>query len=322
MRPGLTPKEPAGEGHCPLASQLGTVEVFTPLLSEEPKGTAPLMGALYAAAPECSPCTEADAENGKVFRLFLELRSKRGGVVVRLVGAASINAEGRLDTSFENQPQTPFEKLILHLKGGPRASLATPQGCGPASTQSVLTPWSTPGTPNHEEPSIFNVGGCAGIFSPAFSAGTELPAAGRYSSFSLNVNRNDREANPKSLLVHMPPGLTAKIAGIPLCAEAQANKGTCSAASAVGTVSAGVGSGPQPLFEHGKAYLTGPLALYNKEGEHDPFGLSIVIPAVAGPYNLGNVVTTSGIQINRETAAVSVLTKELPQSHDGVPLRL
>jgi uncharacterized repeat protein (TIGR01451 family) len=322
MRPGLTPKEPAGEGHCPLASQIATVEVFTPLLTEQPKGTAPLKGALYAAAPECSPCSQQDAENGRIFRLFLQLQDKKAGVIVRLVGTSSINSAGRLETSFEDQPQTPFEKIILHLKGGPRASLATPQSCGPATTESILTPWSTPFTKNDNQASAFNVGGCEGRFSPSFTAGTEKPAAGQYSSFSLTVNRNDREANPEELLVQMPPGLTAKITGVTPCAEAQANAGTCGRESEIGTVSAGAGSGPHPLFEQGRAYLTGPLALYNKEGEHDPFGISIVIPAVAGPYNLGNVVTTSGIRIDPTTAAVGVISKGLPQTHDGIPLRL
>ena len=70
-----------------------------------------------------------------------------------------------------------------------------------------------------------------------------------------------------------------------------------------------------PSSTSGRVYLTGPY-------KGAPFGLSIVIPAVAGPFNLGNVVVRSAINVDPNTAAVTVTSDPLPQIKDGVPFRL
>ena len=64
-------------------------------------------------------------------------------------------------------------------------------------------------------------------------------------------------------------------------------------------------------------------------GPHDgaPFGLSVVTPAVAGPFNLGLVVVRARIDVNPVDSTSTVTTDEtgpysLPQILDGVPLRL
>ena len=49
----VEPVEPAA---CPLASQIGTVKVVTPLLEK------PLEGQVFLGEPECSPCSNTDAE--------------------------------------------------------------------------------------------------------------------------------------------------------------------------------------------------------------------------------------------------------------------
>jgi hypothetical protein len=61
--------------------------------------------------------------------------------------------------------------------------------------------------------------------------------------------------------------------------------------------------------------LTGPY-------KGSPFGLSIVVPTVAGPFNLGNVVVRAQVSIDPETTALTVTTDPLPQVIDGIPLRL
>ena len=65
----------------------------------------------------------------------------------------------------------------------------------------------------------------------------------------------------------------------------------------------------------GRVYLTGPYA-------GAPFGLTIVVPAVAGPFNLGNVVVRSRIDIDPGTSALTVTSGPLPQFLDGIPLRI
>jgi hypothetical protein len=68
-------------------------------------------------------------------------------------------------------------------------------------------------------------------------------------------------------------------------------------------------------------YITGPY-------KGAPYGLSIVVPAVAGPYTLagttgnGTVVNRSAISVNPETSALTVTSDPLPTELDGIPLQL
>jgi hypothetical protein len=311
-------------GHCPAASTLGSVEVLTPLLEK------PLTGHLYLAQPGCSgEHCETAAEEGKMYGVYLEVAGS--GVVVKLKGQVEVGGEGKhnglkpgqIRTTFTENPQFPFSAVKIHLHGGPRAPLANPQSCGTFTTTSELEAWSHTehgggeGTPDALSSNSFGIGGCAGNpFAPTFSAGTTSPIAGAYSPFVLSFSRQDREQDLAGLSVTLPPGLLGKIAGVPLCEEAQANAGTCGPESQIGTASVLAGPGEHQLYvSGGRVYLTTGY----KGG---PFGLSIVVPAVAGPFNLGNVVVRASIQINRETSQVTVVSDPLPQSRDGVPFRL
>ena len=132
----------------------------------------------------------------------------------------------------------------------------------------------------------------------------------------LTFSRQDREQDLSGLSETMPPGLLGKIAGIPLCGEAQANAGTCGEESQIGTTSVTAGAGEDPLsITGGRVYLT-----TSYKGQ--PFGLSIVVPAVAGPFNLGNVVVRASIHIDPNTSQITVTSDPLPQSRDGVPFRV
>jgi hypothetical protein len=282
---------------------------------------------MFVGAPECSPCTEEhhDGQSGKLLRLFLQVQDPPAGVIVKLHGITSANeSTGQLTTKFVEQPQQPFELLKVKLKGGPRATLANPQTCGTATTVAQLTPWSAPGTVIPRE-SSFNVEGCSPSpsFNPSFNAGTIGPnatTAGAYSAFSLTFGRNDRERNLSGLQVRMPLGLVGKIAGVAKCGQgeieaAEHNTGGCPASSELGTATSLAGPGPEPFQNVGHAYFTGPY----KEA---PFGIVVITPAVAGPFNLGNVVVRSAINIDSHTAAVTVTSDPLPQFRDGVQLRL
>jgi hypothetical protein len=303
-------------GSCPNASVLGTVEVVTPLLP------TPLKGQLFLGTPGCDPCSNADAADGNMFRLFIELQGS--GVVVKLPGTTYVNTStGQVTSTFLNNPQVPFSDLHLELKAGLRAPLATPQSCGTFATTSDFTPWSSPSTPDATPEFSFGIdwdgngGACPASLplTPQFSAGTSNPNAGQFSPFTLTFAREDREQDLSGIQVHMPPGLLGLLSGIPLCGETQAQLGTCSLSSRIGTTTVAAGPGPHPFYERGSIYLTGP---YNGA----PFGLSIVVPTVAGPFNLGNVVVRSKINIDPSTAALTVTSDPLPQILDGIPLRL
>jgi hypothetical protein len=299
-------------GTCPLASQIGTVKVTTPVLEET------LEGQVFQGEPECSPCTEADAREGRLLHLYLQIHSPARGITIKLPGVVRVDTHtGRLTSEFANNPQFPFSHLQLSFKGGPRAPLANPQTCGTFTTVSDLEPWSAPETPTKISESPFTITGCGSSmpFSPSFTAGTLSPAAAAYSPFTLTFSRNDGEQDLGALSVTTPPGLLGKLAGIPRCGEAEANAGTCSPESQIGTATATAGPGSEPFTETGgRVYLTGPY-------KGQPFGLSVVVPAKAGPFNLGNVVSRSAISVNPVTSAITVTSDPLPQLVDGVQLR-
>ena len=116
--------------------------------------------------------------------------------------------------------------------------------------------------------------------------------------------------------VTLPPGLVGKVAGVPKCSEAQANAGTCGAESLIGETIVVVGVGNDPyMVTGGKVYLTGPY-------EGAPFGLSIVTPVIAGPFDLGTVVVRAAIYIDPHTAQVTVTTDPIPHIIDGIPLQI
>jgi uncharacterized repeat protein (TIGR01451 family) len=304
-------------GHCPLKSQIGEVEVKTPLLPE------PLKGHVYLAQPQCSgggqeACRLEDATNGRLYAIYLEVSG--AGVIVKLKGNVSVNpSTGQITTTFKENPQLPFEELKLTIDGGQRAPLSNPQTCGTASAASELVPWSTPytptATPSSEPP--FTVSGCPNPmpFAPGFSAGTVTPSAGGFSPFTVTLTRRDGEQDFGGISVTLPPGVAGTIAKVPLCGEAEANAGTCSEASRIGTATVAAGAGSLPLWLSGRVYLTGPYG-------GAPFGLSVVVPAKAGPFDLGNEVVRSAISIDPHTAQVTVASEPLRLIRDGIPFRL
>ena len=314
-------------GACPQASQVGKVTIVSQLLEK------PLEGRVYVGQPACSPCDGSQVEDGELVKLYIEVEG--AGVLVKLPGSGSVNqSTGQLTTTFLNNPQLPFEKLTLKLKIGPRAPLESAQVCTSGLMASAtLTPWSvgatTPGgetvggTPT---PSPFAAEGPFGIsacppslpFEPGFSAGSESSNAGQFTNFDLTISRQDGEQSLSGITVHTPPGLLGKIAGIPRCEGTAAESSTepCPAGSQIGTATSAVGPGSEPYVDsEGKVYLTGAYG-------DGPFGLKVEVPAKAGPFNLGTVVVRSAITIDKRSGAITVTSNPLPQSIDGIPLRL
>jgi hypothetical protein len=310
-------------GHCPAASQIGTVELETPLLPQHS-----LKGRAYLAQPTCGgegepECTEQLAEEGKMYGLYFEIEGE--GAIIKLKGSVEAGgngqhsreaglAPGQLRTTFRENPQIPFSELKLKLKGGARAPLANPQSCGSFATATALTSWASP-TAVSSSSVPFAIGGCSGAFAPAFNAGTAAPLAGAFSPFTLTFSRHDGEQDLSSLTVTTPPGLLGVLKSVVQCPEPQASQGTCGEGSLIGHTEVAAGAGSHPFWVQGRVYLTGPYG-------GAPFGLSIVTPAKAGPFNLGNVIVRAKIEVNRNTTALTVTSDPLPQIIDGVPLRI
>jgi hypothetical protein len=305
-----------GPGSCPTGSQIGTVKVTTPLLPE------PLEGQVFLGTPHCDPCTDADASDGNMYRIFLQFEG--AGVVVKVEGKIFTNSStGQLTTTFKETPQLPVSDVQLHFNDGVRGALATPQSCGTFTSTADLTPWSSPITSDATPISQFNVdwngngGACPSVwpFNPSFSAGTSNPNAGQLSPLTVTFNREDREQDFSQIKVVTPPGLLGSLSSVPLCGEPQSDLGTCSASSQIGKMTVAAGPGSHPYYQQGQVYLTGPY-------KGAPFGLSIVVPTHAGPFNLGNVVVRATVSVDPSTTALTVTTDPLPQILDGIPLRL
>lgn len=304
----FTPAEPA----CPPASRLGSVELTTPALP----GT--LVGSVYLANQYENPF-------GSLLAGYIVIDDPTTGVVVKIPGELKADpSTGQITGVFKENPQLPFSDLKLHFFGGNRGELATPQSCGTFTTTSDLAPWSAPESGPDATPYSSYVinAGCTRGFAPSFLAGTVNSQAAAFSPFTLTLTRSDADQHLSGLTVTMPRGLLGSLKSVSQCPEPQASKGQCSTTSQIGEASAAAGVGTPYWVSGGRVYLTGP---YNG----GPFGLSIIVPAVAGPFNLGNVVVRSSIRIDPTTAQITVVSDPLPEMinsveglHSGIPADL
>ncbi len=284
----------AGEPTCPDSSKIGTVRIDTPLLTD------PLEGSVFLARQNENPFSS-------VLSLYIVAQDPTSGVLVKLAGHVQADpVTGRLTTVFDDNPQLPFEKLTLDLFSGPRGALATPDACGSFTTTSQLTPWSAPYQSDATISDSFTINsGCDGGFAPAFSAGVANPSAGASSTFTLNVSRADGQQHIRTITTTLPPGVLAKVGSVALCADAEGAAGTCNVSSQLGSADAAAGPGSNPFHIAGKVYLTGPY-------KGAPYGLSIVVPAIAGPFNLGTVVVRAAIKVDPIDAHVTVVSDDVP----------
>ena len=285
---------------CPDASKIGVVSIRTPLLDE------PMRGAVYLARQNDNPF-------GSLLALYIHVQGT--GQQIKLAGRVDPDPiTGRLTTTFDDNPQLPFERLDLRLKSGPRAPLTNPQTCGTYHSETTITSWAghsvSARTPMTIDEDCLPVG-----FDPSFEAGSVNPVGGASSSFSVTFGRGDHDQELGAIAVDMPEGLTGKVADAVLCADAQANAGACGEGSLIGSVTSAAGPGSQPYWLPGRVYLT--------EGyKGGQFGLSIVVPAVAGPFDLGNVVVRAAIFVDRNTAKLRVVSDPMPRILQGIVLQV
>lgn len=307
--------ESPGEQACPESSKVGTVEVRTPLLAN------PLTGAAYLATQYANPF-------GSLLALYIVVKDPVSGVLVKLAGEVRAQeGTGQLISTFKQTPQLPFEDLVLRFFGGARAPLGTPALCGSYTTVASFDPWS--GKPPVQAASVFRITSGPGAspcfdplpFGPSLTGGSLNLQAGAFTPFTVTMSREDGNQNLRALRLQMPPGLLGMISDVKLCGEAQANTGTCGPESLIGhtTVSVGLGSSPYTVTG-GEVFITGPY-------EGAPYGLSIVTPAKAGPFDLGKTIVRARIEVDPITAALTVVSDAsgqyaIPQFIDGIPLQI
>jgi hypothetical protein len=305
--------EDAAEPACPDASKVGSVEIRTPLLPN------PLRGSVYLAQQGNLPGNGANPF-GSLLALYLTVKDPQSGTLVKIAGEARPDPlSGQVTSTFENNPELPFDSLKLSFFGGPRAALVNPPTCGTFTTTTEMTPYSggAPASPSSPIAIVSGPGGapCASTqgFKPSLTAGTKSNQAGGFTPFTLTYGRSDLDQNLGRIQVKTPVGLLGTLTGVALCGEPQAAQGACGQDSLIGHVTAAVGAGSNPFYVTGQLFLTGSY-------KGAPFGLSIVVPAVAGPFNLGTVVVRASIGVDPHTAALTVTSDPLPQILQGVPL--
>jgi hypothetical protein len=314
-----------GPARCPDAAKIGTVEVDTPLIGH------PLPGAVYIATPYDNPFHS-------LLAIYAAVYDPISGVVIKLAGHVEADPRtGRLTTTFDENPQLPFDDFKFDFFKGAKAPLRTPAVCGQYETTSVLTPWSAPQsgpspTPaDHygitQEPGGGSCPTSSGSLpnAPSFDAGTVSPSAGKYTPMVLHLRREDGSQEFDKLTVTPPAGLLAKLAGTPYCSDSaiaaaggrsgteEAASPSCPSGSEVGTVHVGAGAGPAPYYVNGHVYLAGPY-------KGAPLSLAIVTPATAGPYDLGTVVVRVALQVNPETTQITAVSDPIPHILQGIPL--
>jgi hypothetical protein len=299
---------------CPAASELGTVEITVPTLPEKEPGTGevPLKGKIYLGGPESGPIT------GPPYVIYLDAESPRYGLSVRIKGETIPNeVTGRVTTVFNENPEQPFTKASLHFGRGALTPIANPLTCGSAVSTGTFVPYTTPEGATKAAVSLFTPTGCPNPipFALAQSTSNQTTTAGGNTSYTFSLTRPEGNQYLSQVKTTLPAGLVGQIPKATQCTEAQATSNTCPATSQIGTASAISGSGPTPFtFGGGAVYLTGPY-------HGAPFGLSIVVPAVAGPFNLGPVTTRATITVDPYTARVTT-TATLPTIVKGIPTRL
>ncbi|HUB75184.1 MAG TPA: hypothetical protein VL979_14265 [Solirubrobacteraceae bacterium] len=324
---------------CPENAKIGTVNIETPVLKNE------LEGSLYLARQDTDPFSSP-------LVLYLIAEEPESEVLVKLAGEVQISATGQLTSVFHKTPQTPFERLTIHLTEGERASQSTPDHCGTYEAEATFRTWTgtTPAEEAaHPAPELHPApadnrgfaitsgpGGsaCPGAtlgFSPGFSAGSANQQAGAFTPFTLTIEKPDGQQALESIDTTLPPGLAAKISEVTPCEntaaveslptlvspqEVSEGREPCGGASKVGETLSYSGLGGKPVTLPGTLYLT-----RNVDGA--PFGLLAVTEAKAGPFNLGDVNVLSTITINETTAAVTAKTvNPIPTILDGVPSQL
>ena len=287
------------EPTCPDASTIGTVTVHSPLLGD------PLTGSVYVAQQNNNPFHSL---------LAIYLTAEADGALVKLAGHVQANpATGQLTVTFDENPQLPFSDLTVNMTGGPRAALMTPSTCGTYTTTARLTGWNGAEVTPPIAP-FATTTGCTQGFSPSFTAGTTSNVAGSFGPFSTTISRGDSDQPLGAISVTTPPGVLGMLSKVPLCNEAQASTDSCPAASLIGHTTATAGPGPEPVtVTGGQVFLTGPY-------KNAPFGLSILVPAVAGPFNLGIVNVRATIHVDPATGQITIVSDRLPTILQGIPL--
>jgi hypothetical protein len=316
---------PPGAG-CPQASKIGSVAVESPLLEGEV-----LEGPVYLAA-------QGDNPFASLLAFYIVIADPELGILVKLPAKVEPDpATGQLTTTVEDSPQVPISSFRFRFREGPRGPLITPPTCGTHTTVARFYPWSDPADPFTATASFVIAHGPGGgpcplaaPFAPGFEAGSLNNAASQRSPFEMRLTRADGEQDMTRFSAQLPKGLVPQLAGVPQCSQAaveaaKARSGraelaapSCPAASVIGHLSAGAGVGSVLTWVGGTVYLGGPYG-------GRPLSAVAITPAVAGPFDVGTVVTQVALDLDPDTYLGLIdgaASDPIPHILQGIPLKL
>lgn len=314
---------------CPSSSRYGQLVIHTPLLPAD----EPMVGDIYIAKQNENPFHN-------FLSMYFVVHDESRGLLIKVPGQIDLDpVTGQITTTFDELPQFPISDMELSFKGGVRSALANPTTCGVKTITATFYSWSSPNTPVTRT-SSYDItrqpdgSPCVGSlserpFAPQLTSGTVSPSAGSYSEFLLQLTRTDKDQELSRLDISLPPGLSANIATVTKCSDAAIAQATdpqrtgteelqspsCPASSQLGTVQIGSGVGVPLYYFTGKMYLAGPYA-------GAPLSVVVIVPAIAGPYDLGVTAVRSALDIDPHTSQIHVVTDPFPQIYKGIPVRI
>jgi hypothetical protein len=143
------------------------------------------------------------------------------------------------------------------------------------------------------------------------------------------MSREDGQQPLQGIQPHFPPGSQVCSPGSRWVGNSRPTKAPAGPGSLIGETTVSVGLGGNPFaVKGGRVYITGPY-------KGAPFGLSIVTPTKAGPFDLEHdtsnpnqqspcdcLVVRAKVEIDPHTAVLSATTDPIPHILDGVLLEI
>jgi hypothetical protein len=275
----------AAAGTCPDASRVGTSSVTSGA------GSAPfsLSGPAYLTGPY----------GGGPFGLAIAIRAIAGpfdlGTVVVRAAIKVDPTDSHLTIETPSLPTVlqgiPLRLRTVNVTIDRPGFIFNPTSCDQLAVGATLT--STDGA-TQDVSAPFQATGCDALpYAPKMTLRTHAAKRGKPASLIVNLAQSAGEANTRSVSVHLPTQLGARLDTVGLaCPQAtfQADPSTCGIGSKVGTVTAVTPVLAQPLT--GTVYLAGHEAgkLPSLEAVMQGSGITIDL---SGTFNLGNGITST-----------------------------
>ncbi|MBJ7458980.1 MAG: hypothetical protein JHD02_07330, partial [Thermoleophilaceae bacterium] len=330
---------------CSISSMVGSAWLDTSLLPKNQVDPAYLalnngsaagytgeLHSLWGKVYLETPGTAADGSDR--YKLAIQLSGKtlitiRGKAIINETANNPINgkAAGEITTTFDGLPDIPFTDFSVELTGYKKTVASTdtyfplmlnPEGVVGAASTSVANANMTPhsGTPAVDRTSTLPVDAAlAKTFTPTSTSNISPLTSGGHPNADFTISRDDGQEDIKTVNMQLPAGFLGSAAAVPQCSIATATAGNCTDQSKVGDVLAKIGQFGQTLSLAGKVYLT--------EGVGgDIAGMSIEVPAKAGPYDLGDYITQGRIQIRSTDHGISANFVDVPKMFKGVPTHI